>query len=142
MPAELVHVCSFSALDDLPARSRTDARAVLAMLTRARRFSVFEATEHASLALTLDLLFRGGFVKRSGGEYPWTNVEVTEIGQALIDGRVPPPDRRTRWCDDCHEEVPRGERRSRCKACGRLVCAWCDHHVHGLAAHCGGSDAG
>jgi hypothetical protein len=32
-------------------------------------------------------------------------------------------------CEDCGEEV---KRRTRCKLCGLLICAWCRHHVHGL----------
>jgi hypothetical protein len=33
-------------------------------------------------------------------------------------------------CQDCEEPVPVPQRRTRCKSCGKLVCAWCLHHVH------------
>lgn len=35
-----------------------------------------------------------------------------------------------RECEDCGEEC---KRRRRCNRCGKLVCAWCSHHVHELA---------
>lgn len=37
-----------------------------------------------------------------------------------------------RECEDCHDELMDSERRRRCKHCGKLVCGWCLHHVHGL----------
>lgn len=37
-------------------------------------------------------------------------------------------------CEDCCVEIGRGkrdgQRRTRCKHCGLLVCGWCLHHVH------------
>lgn len=36
-----------------------------------------------------------------------------------------------RECEDCGEEVPTPERRSRCPACELMVCLWCFHHIHG-----------
>lgn len=42
-----------------------------------------------------------------------------------------------RFCEDpdCDNDdpAPPGTRRTRCKACGLLVCPWCFNHVHALA---------
>jgi DNA-directed RNA polymerase subunit RPC12/RpoP len=40
-------------------------------------------------------------------------------------------------CEDCGEEIEPGQRRIRCKRCELLVCGWCHHHVHLLAADMG-----
>src|SRR4051812_12946255 len=32
-------------------------------------------------------------------------------------------------CEDCGDEC---RRRTRCPACGILVCRWCYHHIHGM----------
>lgn len=31
-------------------------------------------------------------------------------------------------CEDCGDDF---KRRTRCKTCGKLVCRWCYHHIHG-----------
>lgn len=43
-------------------------------------------------------------------------------------------DTKPQVCEDCEDGV--SMRRTRCKRCGLLVCAWCYHHVHAL--HIGG----
>ncbi len=35
-------------------------------------------------------------------------------------------------CEDCGDEIPEGQRRTRCPHCKKLVCGWCFNHVHGL----------
>lgn len=35
------------------------------------------------------------------------------------------------YCDDCGDET---RKRTRCKHCGKLVCAWCYHHIHGVVS--------
>ena len=35
-----------------------------------------------------------------------------------------------RECEGCHDEMADGERRRRCKHCGKLICGWCLNHVH------------
>lgn len=37
-------------------------------------------------------------------------------------------------CEDCGDEIPKGQRRHRCKNCGKLVCGWCYGHVHNTVA--------
>lgn len=78
-------VCSFTSLDDLKPKDRRDTAAVLRVLGKAGRFSVFEATAHRSLALTLDRVFEEKLVRRTGGEFPWTEVELTDEGKALLE---------------------------------------------------------
>lgn len=38
-----------------------------------------------------------------------------------------------RECEDCGDTIPLNEHRTRCAACGALLCGWCIGHVHGLA---------
>jgi hypothetical protein len=38
-------------------------------------------------------------------------------------------------CEDCEDEIPEHQRRRKCKSCGKMVCAWCHHHVHELSVH-------
>lgn len=35
-------------------------------------------------------------------------------------------------CEECGEEIAKGNRRRRCIDCGKLVCPWCMHHIHEL----------
>jgi hypothetical protein len=37
-----------------------------------------------------------------------------------------------KYCEDCGDEVE--TRRTRCPNCGKLVCSWCYHHIHGVLA--------
>jgi FYVE zinc finger len=37
-----------------------------------------------------------------------------------------------RECQDCHDEMDDGKRRTQCKKCGKLVCSWCYHHAHNI----------
>jgi len=72
-----VHVCSFSALDDLPKKLHGNDAAVLDALRRAGRFSAFEVTPE--LGRTLDRLRAiGRIVYGKGGAYPWATVTVLE----------------------------------------------------------------
>ncbi len=74
MKATYWHVCSFSALDDLPAKLHRDSDAVEAAVKAAGRVSIFEV--NARLATTLDSLERLGRLKRkAGGQHPWVLYE-------------------------------------------------------------------
>lgn len=33
-------------------------------------------------------------------------------------------------CEDCGDEMEKGQRRFRCKRCNKLICGWCLNHVH------------
>jgi formylmethanofuran dehydrogenase subunit E len=35
-------------------------------------------------------------------------------------------------CEDCGEDMQPGQRRRKCKNCGKKVCGWCFNHVHGM----------
>lgn len=78
-----VHVCSFSVgLDELP-RKRRNRVEVLRVLKETGRFSEFEVTRW--LGPILDAIFREKLVERVGDAgYPWTNVRLTEAGEALL----------------------------------------------------------
>lgn len=86
-----VHVCRFSAgLDELPRRKQGDRRAVLEVLVRAGRFSVFEACDNQIIASMMTRLMHGNainppMIRSTGGEFPWTNVELTEAGKAYLE---------------------------------------------------------
>lgn len=96
-----VHIDRFSAgLDELTRVQQADHVAVLSVLARTGRFSVFEASENAIIARTMDRLLHKGctmvdrdgtkheygmLVKSLGGAYPWTNVELTDGGRRLLE---------------------------------------------------------
>lgn len=80
-------VDSFSGgLADLPARSRRDAVDVLRCLHKYPTFSVFDASEHQSLARTLDALKLSGLIEyeEPGPAYPWVTARLTDSGKKEI----------------------------------------------------------
>jgi hypothetical protein len=81
-----VFVDSFSgAIADLPSRLRRDPVAVLCVLEQSPLFSVFDATEHATLARTLDWLKETGkFTCKEGIGFPWHHAVITEKGRAYL----------------------------------------------------------
>lgn len=82
-----VILCKFSTLDDLRPRDRKDTLKVLRVVGKAGRFSVFEATEYRTLAETIESLFQKKLIQRTGGEFPWIEVELTETGfETLREG--------------------------------------------------------
>ena len=86
-PRTGVHVCRFTALDDLPKRQHGDVRAVLEALKAAGRFSVFDATQSPTIAATMTRIMRSGLALDIGGEYPWTRVTISPAGEALLPAR-------------------------------------------------------
>jgi hypothetical protein len=76
------HLCRFSALDDLPAKQRSDPRAVLRLLAETGRFSCFEVDRR--LADTLVHIEGHGWAvfHHNGDDYPWTRVSLTPAGEA------------------------------------------------------------
>lgn len=77
------HICSFSSLDDLRKKDRDDADKVLAVLARAGRFSTFEAD--GTLGSTIQGLLNRKLIRTTGGEYPWTTVELTDAGKKQLE---------------------------------------------------------
>lgn len=71
----VTHICSFSALD-LPKKLWGSDAAVMAALKEAGRVSCFEI--EGRLAITIDRLFSTGKIRRTGGNYPWVEVEVND----------------------------------------------------------------
>jgi hypothetical protein len=80
----VVFVDSFSALDDLPVKSRRDRLAILAALEKAGRFSAFEVDRH--LAPTVTAILASDWIARTWGEYPWTYVELSDAGREALWG--------------------------------------------------------
>ena len=95
------HVDWFSTeLDELNRKQKADHIEVLRVLARTGRYSIFEATKNQVIAKTMDhLLLRscitivdgaktehGLLLTRTGGEYPWTEVALTEAGKQMIGG--------------------------------------------------------
>jgi hypothetical protein len=83
-----VHLCSFSVgLDELPPKRRNRVE-VLRILKTKGRFSEFEVNRWVGATLTA--IFREGLVEAIGDAgYPWTNVRLTEAGEALIARESP-----------------------------------------------------
>jgi hypothetical protein len=81
---EVVHVCTFTLLDELPSKRRGDVRAVLAALAEAKRFSVFEATSDGRLARSLEKVHDAGWIRYVPMGFPWTGVELTDLGRAVL----------------------------------------------------------
>lgn len=73
-----------SGLDDLPRKQQGDAGAVLRVLDKCKRFSVFEATANERIARTMDYVFKAELVRSTGGGFPWTNVELTDKGREVL----------------------------------------------------------
>ena len=96
-----IHLCSFSSgLDELTRKQQKNAASVLRVLAAEKRFSVFEASANADIAKTMDRLLTnsystiapdgtkkdyGPLLNIMGGAYPWTDVELTEGGQRLLE---------------------------------------------------------
>ena len=79
-----VHLCRFSALDDLPRRLRSDELEVLRVLAHTGHFSGFEVD--GRLAVALAWIERNGWAKIEDGGYPWSRVTLTDIGRAALGG--------------------------------------------------------
>lgn len=73
-----------SGLDELPRKQQGSAEAVLRVLHQRKRFSVFEVTANDIIARTVTRVIKQRYVRELGGAFPWTNVELTEAGLALI----------------------------------------------------------
>jgi hypothetical protein len=85
------HIDRFSAgLDDLTVRQQADHVEVIRVLHRTGRFSCFEASANQTIASTVTKLLHnqlkgyGVLLKRTGGEYPWTEVALTQSGLNLL----------------------------------------------------------
>lgn len=77
--------CFSAGLDDMKRKEQGDPRAVLQKLSTMKRFSVFEACDNDTIAHTMTLLFKQGYVRDTKkGSYPWTYFEITEAGKAFI----------------------------------------------------------
>lgn len=84
-------VCSFSSgLDDLTRREQGDVNKVLKVLKATGRYSVFEAMANETIARMMSRLHHKGYrgygklIEKTGGEYPWTTVRLTEGGERLL----------------------------------------------------------
>ena len=74
-------ICSFaSALDDIPPKQRKNDDYVLEVLRKNPSFTCFSASEHQTLAETLDRLKRTGRIEYPKPQpgYPWNKVRVIE----------------------------------------------------------------
>jgi len=96
-----VRIDRFSAgLDELTRKQQADPKAVLRVLEITKRFSCFEASENDVIARTITRMIHKGLIlkksdgtkteygqliKTTGGDYPWTTVEITEGGKRLLN---------------------------------------------------------
>ena len=87
--------CFTAGLDDLTRKQQADPVAVLRALQKTKCFSVFEATNNEVISRTVSRLCQkscevvkldgskkkyGRLLEMVGGNYPWTNVELTDGG--------------------------------------------------------------
>lgn len=81
-----VFVDTFSVgLYELPRRKQRDTVAVLRVLDREKRFSVFEATANQDIARTMDRIVRDGLITTDTScGFPWTKCKLTEKGRAML----------------------------------------------------------
>lgn len=76
-------LCSFSSgLDDLSKEDQRDDYKVCRVLAEAGKFSIFEVTE--DIGETLGRLHDRGWFVYGGGEYPWTEVDITSKGRKAL----------------------------------------------------------
>lgn len=96
-----VIICSMSSgLDEMPRKDQRDVVKVLRVLAKCGRYSVFEATSNQTIARMMDKICHKGctiikadgsrkdyglLIRRTVGEYPWTNIALTEGGIALLE---------------------------------------------------------
>ena len=82
-------------LDDLTRKQQAEPAAVLRVLQKTKRFSVFEATDNDVISRTVSRICQKGcevvkpdglrkkygkLLEMVGGNYPWTHVELTDGG--------------------------------------------------------------
>jgi hypothetical protein len=72
--------CFSVGLEDMKGKEQGYPRAILRVSAKTTRFSVFWATDSRTIANTM----KRGHVTRTGGEFPSTNVELTDDGRALL----------------------------------------------------------
>lgn len=76
------HLCSFSSgLDSMKRRDQKYPERVLRVLREVKCFSVFEATENATIAKTMTYLVSSGLIEVEPLGYPWANVKLTAKGE-------------------------------------------------------------
>lgn len=84
-----VFLCSFSgSLAELPKKYRSNLKAVLTLLKKDGRFSIWDATEHPSLARSLTRLKEIGLIEyaQPQPEFPWQQATVTKAGEDYLSG--------------------------------------------------------
>lgn len=79
------HLCSFSGdLGDLPRKHHGDDLAVLRVLVKSPRFTVWDVSS-GKLTHTLNRLSRRGWVEYDErAQYPWAHTIVTDAGREAL----------------------------------------------------------
>jgi DNA-binding MarR family transcriptional regulator len=72
--------CFSVGLEDMKGKEQGYPRVILRVSAKTKRFSVFGAIDSRTIANTV----KRGYVTRTGGEFPSTNVELTDDGRALL----------------------------------------------------------
>jgi len=81
-----IHIDRFTTLDDLKPKERRDPEAVMAVLRRTKRFSVWDMDNRAICNTVCDLMRAGRIKQVDTLGYPWCAVEI-------LNSVVPPRDR-------------------------------------------------
>ncbi len=83
-PASHIHICNFSALDDLPKRERGNPIAVLRLLDDVGEFSAFEM--EGKLAHSMTYIIRQGWIETDiSCGFPWTKIKITPAGREALE---------------------------------------------------------
>lgn len=77
-------------IDEMKRKDQFDPVKVLQVLKSHPRFSSFEASANQTIARTITLLFDRNLLKHLGGQYPWTDVEITALGESVLSGAPVP----------------------------------------------------
>jgi hypothetical protein len=83
----MAFVCSFSSgLAEMKGKDKADPMKVLAVIAVNPRVSIFEVTETAPIAKSMDYLVAKKFIRRVDLEmgYPWMKFELTQRGKSRL----------------------------------------------------------
>lgn len=84
----IVLVDSFAVgLDNLPKKQQKSIYDVMVILSRHDRFSVFEASASKEIAKTLTEIIDKKLILITGGEYPWHEYLITDLGIYYIKNK-------------------------------------------------------
>lgn len=84
-----IFVDSFTSLDGLKGKDRSDPIKVLSVLKKCGQFSTFEMSECRKLQKAWGMIEAKGWAEFKGpSRYPWHDVRITEAGKKVLQAWV------------------------------------------------------